>query len=103
MKQLTYLLWMCGLFFLAACSYDDPQSSTLPQINIEKTHYSLAKGSIEVKLIADAPVSADTEIPFFIYENANENADYILSANSFLLKAGESEATITITRPEGEI
>ena len=56
-----------------------------------------------MKLIADAPVSADTEIPFFIYENANENADYILSANSFLLKAGESEATITITRPEGEI
>ena len=103
MKQLTYLLWMCGLFFLAACSSDDPQSSTLPQINIEKTHYSLAKGCIEVKLIADAPVSADTEIPFFIYENANENADYILSANSFLLKAGESEATITITRPEGEI
>ena len=103
MKQLTYLLWMCGLFFLAACSSDTPQSSALPQINIEKTHYSLAKGSVEVKLIADIPVPADVEIPFSMYGKATEGTDYTLSANSFLFKAGESEATITITRPEGDI
>lgn len=103
MKQLTYLLWMGCLFFLAACSSDDPQSSTLPQINIEKTHYSLAKGSVDVKLVADAPVPADVEIPFSMYGEANEGTDYTLSAHSFLIKAGESEATITVTRPEGEI
>lgn len=103
MKQLTYLLWMCGLFFLAACSSDDPKSSTLPQINIEKTHYSLAKGSVDVKLVADAPVSSEVEIPFSIYGKAVEGTDYTLSAHSFRFKAGESEATITVTRPEGDI
>lgn len=105
MKKLIYHLWMavCVMLVAVSCSDDDKRSSGLPQINLEFPRYSLAKGDVTVRLLADAPVSSDIQIPFSFYGDAVEGTDYTVSAHAFEFKAGAKEAEITITRMEDQI
>ncbi len=105
MKRMIYRLWMAVCVMLAAfsCSDDDKRSSGLPQINLEFSRYSLAKGDITVRLLADAPVASEVQIPFSFYGEAVEGTDYTVSAHAFVFKAGSEEAGITITRMDDHI
>ena len=57
MKKLFYLLFvMCTVVF-TACSSDDDNKSEIPQLNFEKSNYTLASKTVDIKLIADAPAA----------------------------------------------
>ena len=105
MKRIIYQLWMavCVMLVAVSCSDDDKHSSGLPQINLEFPRYSLAKGDVTVRLMADAPVASDVQIPFSFYGEAVEGTDYTVSAHAFAFKAGAKEAEITITRMDEHI
>lgn len=103
MKQLSFVVWLLCLLLGTACSSDDKRPADLPQINLEKMHYALAKGSTEVKLVAEEPTATEVVIPFTLYGKAVEGTDYTLSAHAFTFKPGEQEATVTFTRIEESI
>ena len=103
MKQLSFVVWLLCLLLGTACSSDDKRPADLPQINLDKMHYALAKGSTEVKLVAEEPTATEVVIPFTLYGKAVEGTDYTLSAHAFTFKPGEQEATVTFTRIEESI
>ena len=94
---------VCVMLVAVSCSDDDKHSSGLPQINLEFPRYSLAKGDVTVRLMADAPVASDVQIPFSFYGEAVEGTDYTVSAHAFTFKAGAKEAEITVTRMDEHI
>lgn len=105
MRKLTAKL--LGMFMIAgmvsvlpSCSDDDGPEVTIPQISVERSHYNLATGSIEVSIKADAAPASDITIPVKVAGAASTDS-YSLSANQFVLKAGETRSILTITR-EGE-
>ena len=98
MKKLFYLLFaMCAVMF-TACSSDDDNKTEIPQLNLEKSNYTLASGTVDIKLIADAPATSNISIPVTFSGRATEGTDFTASAKEFTLKAGEMEAVITLTR-----
>lgn len=103
MKKLGHYLCilMSMTFILASCSSDDNQR--LPQIYIDQPFYTLAKGSIELKIKADQAPLTDVFIPVLFGGTAVEGVDFTISEPSILLKAGETEATFTLTRIEENI
>ncbi|SCH49023.1 hypothetical protein ACNOHN_04405 [Bacteroides zhangwenhongii] len=101
MKKLFYLLFvMCTVVF-TACSSDDDNKSEIPQLNFEKSNYTLASKTVDIKLIADAPAAGTISVPVSFSGAATETTDFTASANAFTFKAGETEAVITLTRVEG--
>ena len=103
MKKLGHYLCilMSMTFILASCSSDDNQR--LPQIYIDQPFYTLAKGSIELKIKADQAPLTDVFIPVLFGGTAVEGVDFTVSEPSILLKAGETETTFTLTRIEENI
>lgn len=103
MKKLGHYLCMLmnTAFILTSCSSDDNQR--LPQIYIDQPFYTLAKGSIELKIKADQAPSTDVSIPVLFGGTAVEGIDFIVSESSISLKAGETETTFMITRIEENI
>ena len=103
MKKLGHYLCilMSMTFILASCSSDDNQR--LPQIYIDQPFYTLAKGSIELKIKSDQAPLTDVFIPVLFGGTAVEGVDFTISEPSILLKAGETEATFTLTRIEENI
>lgn len=98
MKNLFYLLFaMCAVVF-TACSSDDDNEAKVPQLNFEKSNYTLASGTVELKLVADAPATSEMRVPVTFAGRATEGTDFTASAKEFVLKAGETEAIITLTR-----
>ncbi len=102
MRKLTAKL--LGMFMIAgmvsvlpSCSDDDGPEVTIPQISVVRSHYNLATGSIEVSIKADAAPSQDLSIPVKVAGTADADS-YSLSANQFVLKAGETNSSLTITR-----
>lgn len=107
MKKLTTKL--LGMFMIAgmvssfaSCSDDDDPGVTIPQITVERSHYNLATGSIEVLIKADAAPATDIAIPVKVAGTAQID-EYTLSASQFVLKAGETRSSITVTRIEEKI
>ena len=96
MKKLGHYLCilMSMTFILASCSSDDNQR--LPQIYIDQPFYTLAKGSIELKIKADQAPLTDVFIPVLFGGTAVEGVDFTISEPSILLKAGETEATLSL-------
>lgn len=103
MKNYLYLWITMCVALLTACSSDDPHTSNLPQLNIEQPRYMVAKGTVEIKLVADAPMETDVSIPFTLVGNAAEGTDFTLTAHAFEFKAGQKEAVIGLTRIEESI
>lgn len=100
MKKLFYLLFaMCTAVF-TACSSDDDKSE-IPQLNFEKSNYTLASKTVDIKLIADVPAAAAMSVPVSFSGTATETTDFTASARAFTFNAGETEAVITLTRVEG--
>ncbi len=98
MKKLFYLLFaMCAVMF-TACSSDDDNKTEIPQLNLEKSNYTLASGTVDIKLVADAPATSNVRVPVTFAGRATEGTDFTASAKEFVLKAGETEAIITLTR-----
>ncbi|MDE6449829.1 MAG: hypothetical protein K2L41_07075 [Muribaculaceae bacterium] len=102
MRKLTAK--MLGMFMIAgivsvfsSCSNDDEPQVTLPQISVERSHYNLATGSIEVGVKADVAPVADIIVPVKVAGTADASG-YSLSASQFVIKAGETSSYITISR-----
>lgn len=107
-KLLALLMMMVQGVAFTACSDDDDNNdggtaTGGPQISMERTHYNLATGSIEIAIKADQAPAADLNIPVRCAGTAQASTDYTLSADHFVLKAGQSSAVITVTRNEATI
>ncbi len=85
------LLMVC----VTSCKEDDSQNA---QLSFSRSIYILpAIGELEVELRATVAPETDTEVPFTVEGSAVEGEDYTLSAQKFVLKAGETTAKLTIT------
>lgn len=93
------------LFFMASivtmggfisCSNDDDVSN--PTLSLDKKVYTLsAEEGLDVVLTASAAVKEDLTVPFTLSGSAVEDEDFTLSADHFVIKAGEKSAKITVT------
>ena len=93
MKKLGHYLYilMSMTFILASCSSDDNQR--LPQIYIDQPFYTLAKGSIELKIKADQAPPTDVSIPILFAGTAVEGVDFTATESYKQLTAAEPGAT----------
>lgn len=102
MRKLTAKLF--GMFMIAgmisvfsSCSDDDGPEVTIPQISVERSHYNLATGEIEVAIKADAAPASDITVPVKVAGTASADS-YSLNPGQFVLKAGETRSVMTISR-----
>lgn len=100
MKKCLYLLSVAFLatLSLGACDNGDDDSGAGSDVNVQfsASSYTLDDQPIEIKIVASPAAASDLNIGFTIGGTA-EAADYELSAQSFQLAAGQSEATVTVT------
>ncbi len=103
-KLLALFLAVCQGAVFTSCK-DDPedQGGVPPTISVEKSHYNLATGSVDIVVKADVAPETNISVPVRCAGKAVEGTDYTLSAKQFVLKKGETSATITITRIEENI
>ncbi|WP_321288425.1 Calx-beta domain-containing protein [uncultured Sunxiuqinia sp.] len=99
MRKLVFLLALVSACVFTSCSDDDEQTPAIT-FNFEATAYTLASGTVEVKLVASEAVTSEVTVPVILGGDAAalEDEDYSLSAKSFVFQAGEKEASIEITR-----
>lgn len=80
-----------------ACSSDDKEEKG-PQLAFSELIYTLdAENPLEVKIQVSEPVQANTPVKFNVRGVAVQGEEYELSANEFMIPAGESTAMITVT------
>lgn len=103
MKKTGFYLYMMMsmAFLLVSCSSDD--HPRLPQIYIDQPFHNLAKGSVELIVKADQAPDKDVFIPISFGGTAVEGVDFTVSEPGISLKAGETEASITLSRIDGSI
>lgn len=87
---------------LTACSDDDTQQGG-PQIYFGQYYYTLGKANVVLTLNADKAPDADVTIPVRFGGDAQEGVDYEAPEKAFLLKAGETQATMTLNRIDENI
>ena len=91
----AFLLMIILVMVSAACNDDD---SSAAKLSFSRSIYILpASGSLEVELRASVAPETDLSIPVIIEGSAILDEDYEISANGFVIKAGETSATLTIT------
>ena len=91
----SFLLMIILIIVSAACSDDDSSGAKL---SFSRSIYILpSNGSLEVELRASVAPETDLSIPVIIEGTAILDEDYEISANGFMIKAGETSATLTIT------
>lgn len=95
-KVLWFLLIVCA--FVATSCTSDNEEKALAQLNFAQARYTLAKTTVDVKLIADRAPSTTISVPVSFAGVAVKGVDFIPSAEAFTLKAGETEAVISLTR-----
>ena len=87
------LLSMC----FVACNDDDSEEKG-PQLAFSKLIYTLdAENPLEVELQVSEPVQANTSVKFNVRGAAVQGEEYELSADEFVIPAGERTASITVT------
>lgn len=101
-KVLFYLFAMCSLVVTSCSSDDDNDSVEMIELNFNQASYSLAKGEVELKLIADQPASATVSVPISFTGTAVEGTDFTAD-KSITLKAGATEAVLKVKRIEENI
>ena len=90
-----FLLMIILIIVSAACNDDDSSGAKL---SFSRSIYILpSNGSLEVELRASVAPETDLSIPVIIEGTAILDEDYEISANGFMIKAGETSATLTIT------
>ncbi|NLI37702.1 MAG: DUF4843 domain-containing protein [Bacteroidales bacterium] len=96
MRKFIYALLVTLVAITTSCSTSD--NTVVPQLNLGQAAYTLANGTVKIKLEADAAPTTTMNVPVTISGTAVEGTDYTISGKSFELKAGEKEAFITLTR-----
>lgn len=92
-KMRTLLILFLSVFALAACSDDDS-----PTVSFSKNAYvMLADKDLEVVVNLSQVAGSDIEIPVTIGGSAEKGTDYEMSAENFIVKAGESSAKMVIS------
>ena len=87
------LLSMC----FVACNDDDSEEKG-PQLAFSKLIYTLdAENPLEVEIQVSEPVQANTSVKFNVRRAAVQGEEYELSADEFVIPAGERTASITVT------
>ena len=87
------LLSMC----FVACNDDDSEEKG-SQLAFSKLIYTLdAENPLEVEIQVSEPVQANTSVKFNVRGVAVQGEEYELSADEFVIPAGESTASITVT------
>lgn len=78
-----------------SCSDDDSSAANL---SFSRSIYILpSTGSLEVELRASVAPEIDLIVPVNIEGTAELNEDYEISAKEFIIKAGETSGTLTLT------
>lgn len=98
MKKYLYLsVALLTTLSLGACGDDDePGSGSAANVQFSASSYTLDDEPIEIKVVASQAAASNLNIGFTVGGTAT-TADYELSAQSFLLEAGKTEATVTVT------
>lgn len=99
MKTTAYHLFaLIGLLALCTACSSDKVATHLPQLFLERASYSLAKGSVEIKVKADQAPSADITVPVHFGGTAIEGTDFTAPEKSVVIKAGETEGSLRLDR-----
>ena len=97
MKKLLYFsVALLTTLSLGACGDDEPDSGSDINVQFSTSSYTLDDEPIEIKVVASQAAASDLILGFSTGGTATD-ADYELSARNFVLAAGKSEATVTVT------
>ncbi len=98
MKKYLYLsVALLTTLSLGACGDDDnPDRVRLPMCNFQHRPIRWTTNRSRSKVVASQAAASNLNIGFTVGGTAT-TADYELSAQSFLLEAGKTEATVTVT------
>ncbi len=89
---------LASLLLIVATSCKDDDNADGAQISFSRSIYILpAMGSLDVELRATVAPENDVVIPVVIEGTAVEGEDFTVEKKEFVLKAGETKATMTIT------
>ena len=95
-KFLYFSVALLTTLSLGACGDDEPDSGSDINVQFSTSSYTLDDEPIEIKVVASQAAASDLNIGFTVGGTATD-ADYELSARNFVLAAGKSEATVTVT------
>lgn len=92
MKRIISML-ACAALVICSC-----QKTPQPEISFETGNYVMgADEALTVKIVSSEAPAADLTVDFTATGSATPGSDYALSAESFIIKAGEKTAEIIIT------
>ena len=98
MMRNIFILFTCLTFStcFVACHSDDKEEKG-PQLAFSQLIYTLeAENPLEIEVQVSEPVQVNTSIKFNIRGAAIQGEEYELSADEFVIQAGESKATIAV-------
>ncbi len=90
-----YTLAALVALFLGACTRDT-QREELPEIYIDTPNYALGNDTLAIRVLAEAPLAVDTEIPLIYAGTSAQGVDF--TADRLVFKAGQTEATLILRR-----
>lgn len=97
MKNIISIICLLLSMCFVACNDDDSEEKG-PQLAFSELIYTLdAEEPLNVEIRVSEPVPANTSVKFNIRGAAVQGEEYELSANEFVIPAGESTASITVT------
>jgi hypothetical protein len=98
MKKLLFLAAViCACIGFTSCSSDKDDPITMSLANTSYTLPNEDGASITITVNASAPVPTAISVPFVV-AGGTEGTDYTLSANAFTFKAGETSASVVMSR-----
>lgn len=93
-RFITFMAAAVAAVSMVSCDNDDSK----PTIEFSKTLYTVyQKGDVDVDVVVSGPAETDLTVPLTFIGNAEKGVDYTASAESVVIKAGESSGSVTIT------
>ena len=93
-RFITFMAAAVAAVSMVSCDNDDSK----PTIEFSKTLYTVyQKGDVDVDVVVSGPAETDLTVPLAFIGNAEKGVDYTASAESVVIKAGESSGSVTIT------
>lgn len=97
--MLFMALLVSAAWVFTSCGEEDGKKS--PTLSFAKSTYAITgEEAIVVELQSSVAVTENTTVRFTLSGAAVENTDYTISAHEFVLKVGESKATVEV-KPKG--
>lgn len=95
MKRIFNLLIATALTILVIACTKDPQK---PSVEFAKNIYTVfAGGNVDVKVVLSEAAKQDLTVPLTFSGKAVKGEDYTVSSESAIVKAGETEGSVSIT------